>query len=108
MATHSDGTVKCSVCQRIFANSFVLRKHEKLHNRELIPCEHCDRKLRTKKALESHINSVHNNIKPFKCEKCGHNYGSLGSYQQHIIKHSSGKICKLLSLIFFTISMIYH
>ncbi len=46
--------------------------------------------------LTDHINSVHNNIKPWKCRKCGKCFSRRNNWHDHEKKHTRGKLFLLL------------
>ena len=46
------------------------KQHHKLDDGPRFPCSQCDKKFTMSDDPHSHTNSVHLNIKPFKCETC--------------------------------------
>lgn len=90
LISHEEKAIECIVCKKVFQNRIIMLKHAKLHETNLIPCEYCGRKVRTLEALESHITSVHNKIRPFKCDICNRIYGNRLSLRRHMIIHGNG------------------
>ena len=59
---------KCSFCDHTFSNKSNMAVHIRaIHNEQSFKCPLCGYNF---KSLEKHISSVHDGIKPFKCDIC--------------------------------------
>lgn len=59
----------CQLCNKFFRLPSTLDTHMKLHDEErLFACNECDDTFRNEKNLSNHINVVHRNNKPHKCD----------------------------------------
>jgi len=75
---------RCAACGDEFPSGRELTEHQKAtgHGYSLA-CAICERKFKTKYTLKSHEESVHNDIKPFKCGKCEQRFKDEGSMRRH-------------------------
>ncbi|XP_018335326.1 zinc finger protein 2 homolog isoform X15 [Agrilus planipennis] len=90
METHEESRVKmkCDVCEKTFLTEMGLKAHVESHTGEnRITCNLCGRNI-NKAYLERHMQLVHSNSKPFKCNLCPKTFGYENSYKQHIKKHN--------------------
>ena len=75
--------LKCGVadCEKIFIRQADLNQH---HNRVHISreCPICHKMLKNK-VLQQHIDTVHNNLKKYFCEKCGKGFTYPALLEQH-------------------------
>lgn len=86
----------CEYCDKMFPSEAFKKAHERAHMKfqpkpssACFMCEYCGRSFRTKKTLKEHHIAMHSDDKPYKCDKCEKNYGSLSSLDIHKATHSS-------------------
>ena len=64
---------QCTLCSNRYRHAYSLKQHMQLHTGEKrLSCKSCDYHAIYTSRLKEHINSVHSNIKPFKCEFCSY------------------------------------
>lgn len=56
-------------------------------NKSGISCNHCNKLVRNKLSMSSHIFRVHNYLLPYACNLCGQNYASKQSASRHSRMH---------------------
>ncbi|XP_067012466.2 zinc finger protein 271 isoform X2 [Anabrus simplex] len=91
----------CNYCDKIFNSILTMKIHERTHTRlqaksqeqTFFVCEYCGKPFRSKKTLKEHHISAHSDEKPYQCDKCDKNYGSLSSLDIHKSTHSSETPC---------------
>ena len=67
----------CSKCDKSFAYSSALKKHEKIHTDEKpFSCSKCDKAFRDSGNLKTH-ERIHTDEKPFSCSKCDKKFTSV-------------------------------
>lgn len=54
-------------------------------------CEHCHNSFANSKVLSKHIKTVHNQIKPFICNVCGHKSARKVTHMIHLRQHTGEK-----------------
>nr|XP_021199290.2 zinc finger protein 90-like [Helicoverpa armigera] len=62
------------------------KRKSKLHD-----CGSCDYRSINKNSLEAHINKVHLNIRPYKCNECGKGFYKKSNLTQHFVTHEKVK-----------------
>ena len=66
---------KCVECSKRFSKYKYLKDHQKTHTNTYIQCTLCDKKLKTKRNLNMHINMVHEkSVELNTCLICGNSY----------------------------------
>ena len=76
----------CDYCNKKFSTKSHLRMHKDnihLENPNKHTCDQCGKAVYH---LRKHIESVHQGLKPFKCEFCGNVFATVASMQRHIRK----------------------
>ncbi|CAH0403589.1 unnamed protein product [Chilo suppressalis] len=79
----------CVECDKSFKSDAVLKHHLKtalphISYLELpLACLHCDKRFAIKRDLERHMNRIHLNIRPHKCDKCDKAYVNNWSLREH-------------------------
>ncbi|XP_074037271.1 uncharacterized protein isoform X2 [Leptinotarsa decemlineata] len=70
----------CFHCKKMFHSKYKLRVHMATHSdEEKFECKLCGKKFKFSQNLARHTNSVHKNMKPFKCEICQKEIPTLSS-----------------------------
>ena len=107
---------KCVQCTREFVSEEALMKHVSEHANEtakpvekkpiarnLPPakdndvkatCPQCNQTFRRLFNMKTHINRVHNKVKPYKCDKCDKSFATNSDLKQHLNTHGEGKLFK--------------
>ena len=91
MLVHDHNVQKCNICEiEIKGDANILKMHiSRVHERAgQSMCTFCNKYLKSKRALDIHLRTVHENDKqkPFKCELCQRYYSYLESLRLHIKK----------------------
>ncbi|XP_050300787.1 zinc finger protein 92-like [Anthonomus grandis grandis] len=89
----------CAQCGKTFKQLTQLKNHEVIHKvpedlptwTKLKKCPKCDKFLANSKILKSHIKTVHEGIKPFICNICGHKSSRKEMLTLHIRQHTATK-----------------
>ena len=87
--------VICIICEKEFLNQSSLDTHgRKSHyfNEQLnkFQCDMCKKILKRFDSLEYHINAIHNNVKPHKCEFCNKTFSTKIILQKHVLSVHEG------------------
>lgn len=85
-------TNQCVYCNRHLSSRNALRSHTVLHVRMLFDeqhyqCEYCGITFVDKPRLKSHIDFVHNKVRPLECDICGFKLRSKNHLSRHMITH---------------------
>ncbi|KAJ8925191.1 hypothetical protein NQ315_001377, partial [Exocentrus adspersus] len=100
MATHDEERpFLCSDCGKGFKTMVQLKNHEVTHKKpEDMPnwsvmrrCTICERFFANSKCLKKHIQSVHENFRPFICNICGHKTARKAMLELHLRQHTGDK-----------------
>lgn len=90
----------CSNCPKIFKQFSQLRVHGITHHQidssqmrwySQKKCEICHNMFANSKVLSKHIKTVHNQIKPFICNVCGHKSARKVTHLIHLRQHTGEK-----------------
>ena len=107
---------KCPNCVREFVNEQALQKHLEDHENEKVnkvppkkatpiknnpppakdtevkaTCPHCNQTFRRMYNMKTHVDRVHNKVKPFKCDSCDKSFATNSDLKQHLATHGQGK-----------------
>ena len=75
----------CDICQSEFKRRLHLIQHLKdAHPGVKIPCDLCDKSFSSVGSKETHINTVHAEVKRYPCEKCGKSFTTYGIRKTHM------------------------
>ena len=102
---HGQKEYQCDICSKMFSvsNNLILHKrhvHEKVKREKKHICNFCGLMKPTKFALNRHIQTVHEGLRPYECKKCKSTFKSATRMKIHIEKvHEGGTkhiciICK--------------
>ncbi len=72
----------------------VVHKGPPKENEVKATCPHCKQTFRRLYNMKTHINRVHNKVKPFKCERCDKSFATNSDLKQHLGTHGAGKMFK--------------
>lgn len=85
----------CCKCGKRFGTQKILRVHEKTHmsreERFVWPCEQCGTRFATKGALGTHVKVIHQKLRPFVCDLCGHACSTKSNLEEHHARHGDEK-----------------
>ncbi|XP_063370290.1 zinc finger protein 250-like [Cydia amplana] len=79
----------CVECDKSFKSATILKHHLKTASVHVnyvdlpLSCEHCGKRFAIRRDLVQHINRVHLNIKPFRCDRCEKAYVNVWSLNEH-------------------------
>ena len=77
----------CETCGRSYKSGGSLSLHKRSHTGERVTCERCGRNFRDPGDLRKHIRVVHDKIKNFKCDICGHVFANQSNLNVHMNHH---------------------
>ena len=80
-STEAQHHVTCKECPEKFDNSGSLKKHMSL-NHYKHNCNKCGKAMPSKSALSLHI-PIHDEVRPFSCDVCGHGFNQKGNLKAH-------------------------
>lgn len=89
---HQTQGLPCSICGKILKNDLTLKKHMRTHNRKIsYVCEDCGKIFKTAISLKAHQTHHLPEGSPYKCLVCGRDCRSQDYLQNHLKnKHSNG------------------
>lgn len=82
--THTN-KIWCKFCKKNVTRCHYM-EHLKCHAGLIYPCEHCQKKFISQKALDEHM-AQHKQNKPFQCHVCQKSFKLLKSLEDHISLH---------------------
>ncbi|CAJ0606068.1 unnamed protein product [Cylicocyclus nassatus] len=79
---------QCTKCNKIFKTLEKAQRHEaRQHGETISPsvfvCPHCSKVYNAHSQLKEHVDVVHENLRPFKCEHCDMVFGRAGGLRRH-------------------------
>lgn len=100
--THSeDRPYACDVCGKGFKQFTQMRNHQIIHDEHKSDdqskwysnkqCHICSRMFANQKSLATHIDAIHNKVKPFSCHLCDYATPRKAMLQLHIRTHTGEK-----------------
>jgi len=111
-------THKCDLCPREFTSALALASHKEKHASEPPPpavddvnkrpktqtepegaevkatCPQCGKHFRRHSNMRTHVDRVHNKVKPFPCRYCDKAFATNSDLRQHLAVHGEGKMFK--------------
>ncbi|KAJ8675114.1 hypothetical protein QAD02_010900 [Eretmocerus hayati] len=97
---------KCPDCDKTFRQAYILRKHQKVHERQkpdapTYGCDQCDYRTKHKFYIQSHIYRVHTDDYLFTCDRCGKRFKMKRELKDHQVLHNDEThICDICGKIF--------
>ena len=83
--------LNCNYCSRIWQNSSLLQKHERIHTGEKpYRCKFCDKGFAQKQHLKTH-ERIHTGEKPYECKTCGKFFKDKFHMNSHVRTHTGEK-----------------
>lgn len=87
---------KCRFCEKAFAQSVKLKRHERTHTGERpFKCVTCEHTFTTKYNLKEHEN-IHKAEKPYICARCGSGFADRNNLRRHELTHGTASTEKRL------------
>ncbi|CAL8098055.1 unnamed protein product [Orchesella dallaii] len=84
----------CSTCGKNYAKQAGLNRHKLRHSNtdpRQYTCDYCCAKFLDASNVRSHVNEVHQKIRPFSCEICGKYFSRAWSRNVHVATHFNEK-----------------
>jgi len=89
---HSSQELICFVCEKKYLDRYSLRYHLRTHGIGLqIRCELCGKNFTKQSRLQAHIDSIHKNIRNFKCPHCDKAFKTKIHLDNHLLQHTGEK-----------------
>lgn len=83
---------KCPSCSKTFMENSFLITHIRSHTgKQPFNCKNCKKGFKSKKELSNHEESIHGDIKKYRCTKCPAKYSNYNSLKVHQKVHSGKK-----------------
>ena len=77
----------CYVCKKSYSDRYSLRYHLRTHGiGRQIRCELCGKNFTKQSRLTAHIDSIHNNIRPFPCPHCDKAFKARLHLENHMLQ----------------------
>lgn len=77
----------CKDCGTGFVTKYRLKVHVKsMHAGGSFPCEICKKVFTTQQKHKNHVDTVHKNVKRFKCTKCPERFSEYFKRQKHMVE----------------------
>ncbi|CAB3258659.1 unnamed protein product [Arctia plantaginis] len=79
----------CVECDKSFKSECILKAHLKTaaihvkHEELPLSCLHCEQRFSDRRNLQRHMNRVHLNVKPYKCDRCDKAYMNSWGLKNH-------------------------
>lgn len=103
--THGKHRFQCLVCNRWFAQRYLLNAHTKTHSgAKNFECSTCQKRFTTKTNLDRHIRVIHHLQKSHKCTTCQKTFSQLSTLKLHQSVHMAARefVCDICSSKFKT------
>ncbi|PSN51352.1 hypothetical protein C0J52_07913 [Blattella germanica] len=92
-----EGLINCEICSKSFTNSFALKEHRVIHNRQTqILCQQCGKGFNSEKYLQRHVAIVHEPSHTFTCPLCPKAFSQQARLKAHLMTHTGVKHIKCL------------
>ena len=89
---HGSAELVCYVCEKKYLDRYSLRYHLRTHGIGLqIRCELCGKNFTKQSRLQSHIDSIHKDIRKFHCPHCDKSFKAKPHLENHLLQHTGGR-----------------
>lgn len=94
---------ECDVCSKKILGTNEFISHFRSHSHKPYTCDVCSKKFAKKNHLQRHNNTVHTNLRKFKCLVCLNTFKKKSVLKTHMKKHTRQPVtCKLCGRVFET------
>jgi hypothetical protein len=84
---------RCHFCPaRSFALECDLTRHISISHEKKFHCQICSKNFGQKSVLQTHLKTVHLNVRDFSCAFCGHEFGTNYSLKRHVATKHKTKV----------------
>jgi len=75
---------RCLQCKQMFRKAFALKIHSKVHERDNFKCDKCGKEFRTKGTYRSHLDKHETDFLSYRCDQCPLNVATKAELRRHL------------------------